>query len=118
MKKNLFISIVAILIGGFFALSVVADDKHDHNTLVKFKGGIGVIPVSNVRCGTAATAEVSQPEHCPRSPTSRSDLDDQGPGCEDKIQWGHQGRRQRASLGWRQYYRKGDGTECLCHADL
>jgi hypothetical protein len=48
MKKNLFISIVAILIGGFFASSVVADDKHHHDTLVKFKGGIGVHPVSNV----------------------------------------------------------------------
>jgi hypothetical protein len=48
MKKNLFISIVAILIGGFFASSVVADDKRDHDTLVKFKGGIGVHPVSNV----------------------------------------------------------------------
>jgi hypothetical protein len=51
MKKNLFISIVAILIGGFFASSVVAD------TLVEFKGGIGVIPVSS-GVGTAATAEV------------------------------------------------------------
>lgn len=48
MKKNLFISIVAILIGGFFASSVVADDKHHHDTLVRFKGGIGVIPISNV----------------------------------------------------------------------
>jgi hypothetical protein len=48
MKKNLFISIVAILIGGFFASSVVADDKDHHDTLVKFKGGIGVHPVSNV----------------------------------------------------------------------
>ena len=51
MKKNLFVSIVAILIGGFFASSVIADDnrhnRHD-NTLVKFKGGIGVIPISNV----------------------------------------------------------------------
>jgi hypothetical protein len=48
MKKNLFISIVAILIGGCFASSVVADDKRHHDTLVKFKGGIGVHPVSNV----------------------------------------------------------------------
>jgi hypothetical protein len=36
-----------VLIGGFFASAVVADD-----TLVRFKGGIGVIPVSNV-AGTA-----------------------------------------------------------------
>jgi hypothetical protein len=48
MKKNLFISIVAILIGGFFASSLVADDKRHHDTLVKFKGGIGVHPISNV----------------------------------------------------------------------
>ena len=36
-----------ILLGGFFASSIVADD-----TLVEFQGGIGVIPVSNV-AGTA-----------------------------------------------------------------
>jgi hypothetical protein len=48
MKKNLFISIVAILIGGFFVSSVVADDRRDHDTLVKFKGGIGVHPISNI----------------------------------------------------------------------
>jgi hypothetical protein len=51
MKKSLFVSILVILIGGFFALAAVADDnhhgKHD-NTLVRFKGGIGVIPISNV----------------------------------------------------------------------
>jgi hypothetical protein len=48
MKKSLFISILVILIGGFFASSIVADDRHDHDTLVKFKGGIGVHPISNV----------------------------------------------------------------------
>jgi hypothetical protein len=42
MKKSLFVSILAVLIGGFFASSAAADD-----TLVKFKGGIGVIPVSS-----------------------------------------------------------------------
>jgi hypothetical protein len=42
MKKNLFISIVAILIGGFSVSSVAAD------TLVKFKGGIGVIAVRSL----------------------------------------------------------------------
>jgi len=51
MKRNLLASIVAILIGGFFASSLVADSnhrrKHD-DTLVKFKGGIGAIPISNV----------------------------------------------------------------------
>jgi len=48
MKKSLFVSIVVVLIGGFVASSVVADDKRHHDTLVKFKGGIGVHPVSNV----------------------------------------------------------------------
>ena len=42
MKNNLFISIVAILIGGFSVSSVAAD------TLVKFKGGIGVIAVRSL----------------------------------------------------------------------
>lgn len=62
MKKNLFISIVAILIGGFFASSVVADDKDHHDTLVKFKGGIGVHPVSNVTAvaGPPLAVTVSQ----------------------------------------------------------
>ena len=51
MKRSLFVSILIVLIGGFFASSVIADDsrrdRHD-DTLVKFKGGIGVIPISNV----------------------------------------------------------------------
>ena len=51
MKKSLLVSILVILIGGFFASSLVADSnhrrKHD-DTLVKFKGGIGVHPVSNI----------------------------------------------------------------------
>jgi hypothetical protein len=42
MKKSLLVFFLAPLIGGFFRSSVVADD-----TLVKFKGGIGVIPVSS-----------------------------------------------------------------------
>ena len=55
MKKTLFISIIAVLIGGFFASSVVADD-----TLAKFKGGIGVIPVSSgvAPVATDLTSEV------------------------------------------------------------
>jgi hypothetical protein len=52
MKESLFISIIAVLIGGFFASSAVADD-----ILTRFKGGIGVIPVSS-GVGTAATAEI------------------------------------------------------------
>lgn len=50
MKKSWFISILALFLGGFFASSVAADD-----TLVSFKGGIGVIPVSS-GVGTGATA--------------------------------------------------------------
>ena len=59
MKKSLFVSILVILIGGFFASSLVADDNHRHkddNTLVKFKGGIGVIPISNVVVDTTTGA--------------------------------------------------------------
>ena len=52
MKKLLFVASLVILSGGLFALSVSADD-----TLAKFKGGIGVIPVSS-GVGTGATAEV------------------------------------------------------------
>ena len=43
MKKSLFTSILMVLIGGSFASSVIADD-----TLVRFKGAIGDIPVANV----------------------------------------------------------------------
>jgi hypothetical protein len=55
MKKSLFVSILAVLMGGYFAPSVVADD-----TLVKFKGGIGVIPVSSgvVTAPTDLTSEI------------------------------------------------------------
>ena len=47
MKKSLFVSTFIILLGGFFASSVIADD-----TLVRFQGAIGDIPVANV-AGTA-----------------------------------------------------------------
>jgi hypothetical protein len=47
MKRSLFVSILAVFTGGFFALPLRADD-----TLARFKGGIGVHPVSNVS-GTA-----------------------------------------------------------------
>jgi hypothetical protein len=43
MKKFVYESILLVLTAGFFASSVVAQDN-----LVRFKGGIGVIPVSNV----------------------------------------------------------------------
>ena len=63
IKKNIFfISVVAILIRGFFASSVAADGEHHHDTLVKFKGGIGVHPVSNVTAvaGPPLAVTVSQ----------------------------------------------------------
>src|SRR5947208_15887775 len=47
MKKSLFATILMLFIGGFFASSVIADD-----TLVRFQGAIGDIPVANV-AGTA-----------------------------------------------------------------
>jgi hypothetical protein len=47
MKRNLFVSILTIFIVGVFTSALRADD-----TLARFKGGIGVHPVSNV-AGTA-----------------------------------------------------------------
>ncbi len=47
MKGSLFVAIFTVFIGEFFATPLRADD-----TLAKFKGGIGVHPVSNVS-GTA-----------------------------------------------------------------
>src|SRR6266478_8732173 len=43
MKRSLFGCILMVLIGAFFASSVIADDS-----LVRFQGAIGDIPVSNV----------------------------------------------------------------------
>lgn len=43
MKKALFVSISVLLMVGFFALPVIAQES-----LARFEGGIGVIPVSNV----------------------------------------------------------------------
>ena len=43
MKTSLFAYVAIIVLGTLFASSVVADD-----TLVRFKGGIGVIPISNI----------------------------------------------------------------------
>src|SRR5215831_5298887 len=60
MKKSLFLSIVAILIGGFFALLVKADDRQHQDTLVKFKGGIGVISISNVVVAADGTITVNR----------------------------------------------------------
>ena len=43
MNKSVCASILMVLIGGFLASAVVADE-----TLVRFRGGIGDIPVANV----------------------------------------------------------------------
>jgi len=50
MKNSLLVFILTIFIGGVFASALQADD-----TLARFKGGIGVHPVSNV----AVTANVT-----------------------------------------------------------
>jgi hypothetical protein len=46
VMKTQFVSILVILL--VFASSAVAEDKRHDDTLVKFKGGIGAIPISNV----------------------------------------------------------------------
>ena len=46
MKKSLFALVFAILVGGLLGSSLFADDNRD--TLVRFRGGIGAIAVSNV----------------------------------------------------------------------
>jgi hypothetical protein len=51
MEKKYLVFILALFLGGFFVSSAVAAD----DTLVNFKGGIGVIPVSS-GVGTGATA--------------------------------------------------------------
>ena len=55
MKKALIVFIPVLLIVGFFALPVGADD-----TLVRFRGGIGVIPVSNVVVNPDGTITVNR----------------------------------------------------------
>ena len=46
MKRNLWVASFALVAFGIFAASAIADDER--GTLVRFKGGIGVHPVSNV----------------------------------------------------------------------
>ena len=51
MKRNFLVSILVVLVGGFFTPLLAADSNNDRNhdnSFVKFKGGIGVIPISNV----------------------------------------------------------------------
>jgi hypothetical protein len=52
MRVSVFVSILVVLITALFSSSSSADEN-----LARFKGGIGVIPVSS-GVGTAATAEV------------------------------------------------------------
>ena len=56
MKQCRFVSILVVLVAGFFSSSAVADDKRHHNTLVRFEGAIGVIPISNVLVDPATGA--------------------------------------------------------------
>jgi hypothetical protein len=51
MQRILLVSILAVLLGGFFAPLLAADnnaDRNQDNSFVKFRGGIGVVPISNV----------------------------------------------------------------------
>jgi ribosomal protein L27 len=50
MKNGLLAFVLTIFIGGVFASALQADDS-----LARFKGGIGVHPVSNVTVGTTTT---------------------------------------------------------------
>jgi hypothetical protein len=56
MKKSLFVTILVVLTGAFFASSIVADATQRDNTLVRFEGGIGAIPISNVVVDAATGA--------------------------------------------------------------
>jgi hypothetical protein len=59
MKNNLLVSILVVLIAGFFAPSRADDnnkDRNHDNSFVKFRGGIGVIPISNVPVNTTTGA--------------------------------------------------------------
>ena len=58
MKKSLLVTLLVVLIAGFFISSVVADDTSRHDNLVKFKGGIGVIPISNVTLDATTGAAI------------------------------------------------------------
>ena len=83
MKVSVFVSILVVLIAGLFSSLSNADDN-----LARFKGAIGVIPVSSgVGTDTTATTvnrnivRVIQPP----GPT----LENQGPGRSDKNQRRH-----------------------------
>jgi hypothetical protein len=63
MKRNLLVSILVVLIAGFFAPSRADDNNNDRNhdnSFVKFRGGIGVIPISNVPVDTTGAVTVTR----------------------------------------------------------
>jgi len=79
MKKRLLVSIVVVLIGGFFAPSRAIDNNKDRNhdkSFVKFSGGIGVIPISNVAVDATTGAVTVTRNTGTRGQSSRSDLED------------------------------------------
>jgi hypothetical protein len=63
MKKRFLVSIVVVLIGGFFAPSRAVDNNKDRNhdkNFLKFSGGIGVIPISNVAVDATGAVTVTR----------------------------------------------------------
>ena len=91
MKQALIAVIPVLLIVGVFVLPVVAND-----TLAKFDGGIGVIPVRAARGWTRPPQRY--PEHCPRCPTRWPDLGHRrsgGPGDHGRA---HPGQRRGAGV--------------------
>ena len=62
MKSYLWVASFALVAFVIFAASAIADDERD--TLVRFKGGIGVIPVSS-GVGDSGHRYDCEPEHRP-----------------------------------------------------
>jgi hypothetical protein len=56
MRKSLFVTSLVLLTGACLASSIVADARQRENTLVRFNGGIGAIPISNVVVDTTTGA--------------------------------------------------------------
>ena len=67
MKSYLWVASFALVAFVIFVASAIADDER--GTLVRFKGGIGVHPVSNViRCSRPLGYDC-EPEHRPTAST-------------------------------------------------
>ena len=77
MKSYLWVASLALVAFVILVASARADDER--GTLVRFKGGIGVIPVSS-GVGTATTATTVNRNIVRDDPTARSALGDQRPG--------------------------------------